>query len=62
MYLPALKELQSAWEKKKCDAPKYVVYKDALTNGLAKQLGSIDGHINWGQMSFTIVADTKTST
>ena len=27
--------MQSAWEKKR-DAPKYVLYKDALTNGLEK--------------------------
>ena len=33
--LPALEELQTAWEKKR-DAPKYVLYKDALTNGLDK--------------------------
>jgi len=33
--LPALEELQSAWEKKR-DAPRYHVYKDALSNGLAK--------------------------
>jgi hypothetical protein len=33
--LPALEELQSAWEKKR-DAPKYVLYRDALADGLAK--------------------------
>ena len=44
MCLPALKEPQAAWEKKR-DAPKYVIYRDALANGLGKQLGSIDGDI-----------------
>jgi len=33
--LPALEDLQTAWEKKR-DAPKYSLYKDALTNGLGK--------------------------
>jgi len=33
--LPALEELQTAWEKKR-DAPKYALYEDALTDGLAK--------------------------
>ena len=33
--LPALEELQTAWEKKR-DAPKYGLYHDALTDGLAK--------------------------
>lgn len=33
--LPALEELQSAWEKKR-DSPWYALYKDALTNGLEK--------------------------
>jgi len=27
--------LKTAWEKK-CDAPKYIFYKDALTDGLEK--------------------------
>jgi hypothetical protein len=33
--LPALEELQSAWEKKSAN-PKYVLYKNALTAGLSK--------------------------
>jgi len=33
--LPALEELQTAWEKKR-GSPKYVLYKDALTDGLEK--------------------------
>ncbi|KAF8155661.1 hypothetical protein B0H34DRAFT_850373, partial [Crassisporium funariophilum] len=33
--LPALEELQSAWEKKKGD-PRYELYKDALADGLKK--------------------------
>ena len=33
--LPALEELQSAWEKKRAD-PKYALYKDALDDGLDK--------------------------
>jgi len=33
--LPALKELQTAWEKK-CDSPRFALYKDTLTHGLAK--------------------------
>jgi len=33
--LPALEELQSAWEKKR-DSPRYTLYKGALTNGLEK--------------------------
>ena len=33
--LPALEELQSAWEKKQ-DTPKYYLYKDALVDGLEK--------------------------
>ena len=33
--LPALEELQTAWEKKR-DAPKYVLYKDTLMDGLEK--------------------------
>ncbi len=33
--LPALEDLQSAWEKKH-DAPKYALYKEALGDGLAK--------------------------
>ncbi|KAF8190133.1 hypothetical protein BJ912DRAFT_850300, partial [Pholiota molesta] len=33
--LPALEELQSAWEKKR-DSPKYSLYKDALQVGLDK--------------------------
>ncbi|KAH8985848.1 hypothetical protein EDB86DRAFT_2809925, partial [Lactarius hatsudake] len=33
--LPALEELQSAWEMKR-DSPKYALYKDALTDGLEK--------------------------
>ena len=33
--LPALEELQTAWEKKH-DSPKYVLYKPALMNGLEK--------------------------
>ena len=33
--LPALEELQTAWEKKH-DSPKYVLYKDALSKGLEK--------------------------
>ena len=33
--LPALEELQSAWEKKQ-DVPKYALYRDALADGLAK--------------------------
>ena len=33
--LPTLEELQTAWEKKH-DAPKYVLYKDTLTDGLDK--------------------------
>ena len=31
--LPTLEELQSSWEKKS-DTPKYMLYKDALTDGL----------------------------
>ena len=30
-----LEELQTAWEKK-CDAPRYALYKEALTHGLEK--------------------------
>jgi hypothetical protein len=33
--LPALEELQTAWEKKR-DNPKYALYKDALSKGLDK--------------------------
>ncbi|KAF8173118.1 hypothetical protein BJ912DRAFT_859590, partial [Pholiota molesta] len=33
--LPALEELQSAWEKKR-DSPRYSLYKDALGDGLEK--------------------------
>jgi hypothetical protein len=33
--LPALEELQSAWEKKR-DSDKYLLYKPALEDGLAK--------------------------
>lgn len=33
--LPALEELQSAWEKKRTD-PKYALYKEALDDGLDK--------------------------
>ncbi|RDB17317.1 hypothetical protein Hypma_001667 [Hypsizygus marmoreus] len=33
--LPALEELQTAWEKK-CDDPHYAPYRDALTDGLEK--------------------------
>jgi hypothetical protein len=33
--LPALEELQSAWEKKR-DSPAFELYKDALTEGLEK--------------------------
>jgi hypothetical protein len=33
--LPALEELQTAWEKKR-NSPKYELYKNALTDGLGK--------------------------
>ena len=33
--LPALEELQTAWEKKR-DSPAFELYKDALTDGLGK--------------------------
>ena len=33
--LPALEELQTAWEKKR-DDPKYAMYKNALNDGLKK--------------------------
>ncbi|KAF8814037.1 hypothetical protein BYT27DRAFT_7026335, partial [Phlegmacium glaucopus] len=33
--LPALEELQMAWEKKR-DSPRFALYKDALTHGLKK--------------------------
>jgi hypothetical protein len=33
--LPAIKELQTSWEKKR-DNPCYAQYQDALNNGLAK--------------------------
>ena len=33
--LPALEELQTAWEKKR-DSPRFILYKDALTHGLEK--------------------------
>src|ERR1700678_2716157 len=33
--LPALEELQTAWETKR-DSPRYALYKDALNEGLAK--------------------------
>lgn len=33
--LPALEDLQSAWEKKH-DSPKYALYRDALTDSLEK--------------------------
>lgn len=33
--LPALEELQTAWEKKR-DSQQYALYKDALTDGLDK--------------------------
>ena len=35
MPLPALEELQSAWEKKR-DSPAFDLYEDALTDGLEK--------------------------
>ena len=35
MALPALEELQTAWEKK-CDSPKFELYKNALTDSLEK--------------------------
>ena len=42
--VPALEQLQSAWEKK-CDSPKYALYKDALTDGLEK-VGKYYSHLN----------------
>jgi len=33
--LPALEELQTAWEKKR-DTPRFTLYKDALSDGLEK--------------------------
>ena len=33
--LPALEELQTAWEEKR-DSPRFALYKDALSDGLAK--------------------------
>ncbi len=33
--LPALEELQTSWEKKR-DAPRFNLYKDALSDGLEK--------------------------
>jgi hypothetical protein len=33
--LPALEELQTAWETK-CGTPRFTLYKDALSDGLEK--------------------------
>jgi len=42
--LPALEELQTAWEEKQ-DSPRYALYKDALNDGLTK-IGKYYSHLD----------------
>ena len=55
--LPALEELQTAWETKR-DNPKYVLYKNALVDGLGK-IGKYYSHLD--EKPSTVLALGKSS-